>query len=45
MADLIRREDAIQAVVECEDIKGYAYVSIIKALDDIPAVKEVEDDD
>lgn len=42
MDDLIRREDAIQAVVECEEIKGHAYVSIIKALDDIPAVKEDE---
>lgn len=42
MDDLIRREDAIQAVVDCEDIKGHAYITLMEALENIPAVKEDE---
>ena len=36
--DLIRRADAIQALVECEDIKGIAYVRLEKALNAIPKI-------
>lgn len=43
MDDLIRREDAIQALVDCEDIKGHAYVALMEALENIPAVKEEKD--
>lgn len=39
MDDLIRREDAIKALIETEKIKGYAYVAMKQALEDIPAVK------
>lgn len=38
MDDLIRREDAIQALVDCVDIKGHAYIELEKALENIPAV-------
>ncbi len=37
--DLVRREDVIQALVDCYDIKGYAYMSLMEALENIPAVK------
>ena len=43
MADLIRREDAIQALVDCEEIKGHAYVTLMEALENIPTVKEEKD--
>lgn len=43
MDDLIRREDAIQALTDTEEIKGYAYVAMKQALESIPAV-EVDDD-
>lgn len=36
--DLIRRADAIQALVECDDIKGFAYMSLEEALNAIPKV-------
>lgn len=36
--DLIRRADAIQALVECEDIKGIAYVRLEKALNAKPKI-------
>lgn len=39
MDDLIKREDAIQALIDTEEIKGYAYVAMKHALEDIPAVK------
>ena len=45
MDDLIKREDAINALNECIDIKGYAYTSLHDAIMDIPAVnEEVEND-
>ena len=39
MSDLIRREDAIKALIETEEIKGYAFTAMKQALEDIPAVK------
>lgn len=39
MDDLIRREDVIQALVDCYDIKGYAYMSLMESLENIPAVE------
>jgi len=36
--DLIRRADAIQALVDCEDIKGFAYMSLEEALNAIPKI-------
>ena len=41
MSDLIKREDAIQALINTEEIKGNAYVVLLRALEEIPAVKEV----
>jgi len=38
MGDLIRRQDAIKALVECDDIRGVAYVQLERALKEIPAV-------
>lgn len=40
MSDLIKREDVIEALNECIDIKGYAYVSLHDAIMEIPAVEE-----
>lgn len=37
MSDLIKRTDAIDALNECEDIKGYAYTSLHDALMEIPS--------
>lgn len=37
MSDLIKRQDAIDALNECEDIKGYAYTSMHDALMEIPS--------
>ena len=34
--DTIKRSDAIQALVDCEDIKGYSYVAMEQALMEIP---------
>ena len=39
MDDLIRREDATKALIETEEIKGNAYVVLLRALEEIPAVK------
>ena len=36
MDDLIRREDAIEALNECEDIKGFAYTQMHEAIMNIP---------
>ena len=36
-SDLIKREDAIKALNECEDIRGYAYKRMHDALMEIPA--------
>ena len=36
--DLIRRADAIQALVDCEDIKYFAYTSLEEALNAIPKI-------
>ncbi len=38
MEDLIKREDALKALNDCIDIKGYAYASMHDALMEIPAV-------
>ena len=35
--DTIKRSDAIQALIDCEDIKGYPYVTMEKALMEIPS--------
>lgn len=43
MDDLIKREDAIQALNECEDIKGYAYRALHDAIMEIPSASENED--
>ena len=40
--DLIKREDAINALNECIDIKGYAYTSIHDAIMEIPTVETTE---
>lgn len=37
MSDLIKREDAINALNECEGIKGYAYTQMHDALMKIPS--------
>ena len=39
MTDLIRREDAIDALNQCDDIRGYAYRQMHDALMEIPSVK------
>lgn len=36
MSDLIKREDVLQALDECIDIKGFAYVSLHDAIMEIP---------
>jgi hypothetical protein len=40
--DLIKREDAINALNECVDIKGYAYTSLHDAIMEIPSVETTE---
>lgn len=40
--DLIKRDDVIEALNECIDIKGFAYASLHDAIMEIPAVKESE---
>ena len=35
--DTIKRSDAMQALIDCEDIKGYPYVAMEKALMEIPS--------
>ena len=42
MSDLIKREDAINALNECEDIKGYAYTQMHDALMEIPSAKVID---
>ena len=42
MSDLIKREDAINALNECEDIKGYAYTQMHEALMEIQSFKTKE---
>lgn len=34
--DTIKRSDAIQALINCEDIKGYPYIAMEQALMEIP---------
>ena len=36
--DLIFRDDAIQALVDCDEIKGHGYVELMEALETIPKV-------
>ena len=43
MNDLIRREDAIKALIETEEIKGYAFTAMKQALEDIPSVDRLEE--
>lgn len=38
--DLIKREDVIEALNECEDIKGFAYRSLHDAIMEIPSASE-----
>ena len=40
MDDLIKREDAIEALNKCDDIKGFAYTSLHDAIMEIPAVEK-----
>ena len=35
--DTIKRSDAIQALIDCEDIKGYSYTAMEQALMEIPS--------
>lgn len=35
--DTIERSDAIQALIDCEDIKGYSYTAMEQALMKIPS--------
>ena len=42
MSDLIKRQDAIDALNECTDIKGYAYTSLHDALMEIPGAEQEE---
>ena len=39
MDDLIRREDALNALTETEEVKGHAYVAMRQALEKIPTAK------
>ena len=43
MSDLIRREDALQALINTDEIKGNAYTTMKQALEDIPAVDKLEE--
>lgn len=42
MDDLIKREDVIEALNNCEDVKGFAYSSLHDAIMEIPSVSEKE---
>ncbi len=44
MNDLIKRQDVIEALNECEDIKGFAYKSLHDAIMEIPTASEEEGD-
>lgn len=39
MSDLIKREDALRALVDTDEIKSYAYVALEERLQEIPAVQ------
>ena len=39
--DLIKREDVIQALNDCVDIKGYAYSSLHDAIMEIPKAEAI----
>ena len=41
MEDFIKREDVIQALNDCIDIKGYAYSSLHDAIMEIPSVEVI----
>lgn len=41
MKDLIERDDAIQALNDCIDIKGYAYTFLHDSLMKIPSVENI----
>ena len=43
MEDLIKRQDAIEALNDCIDITGYAYTSLHDAIMEIPSA-EVNDE-
>ena len=45
VSDLIKRQDAIDALNECEDIKGYAYTQMHDAIMEIPSVDIPHSDD
>ncbi len=40
MGDVIKREDAIEALNECVDIRGLAYAELHEALMNIPSVED-----
>lgn len=39
MSDLIKRSDALQALVDTDEIKGYAYVALEERLQEIPTAQ------
>ena len=39
MGDLIKREDVLKALIETEEIKGYAFSALKERLDEIPSVE------
>lgn len=43
MDDLIKREDAIEALNNCEDIKGFAYKSLHDAIMEIPTERVADE--
>ena len=45
MSDLIKRQDAIDALNECEDIKGFGYTQMHDAIMEIPSVDIPHSDD
>lgn len=45
MDEVIKRSDAIDALNECEDIKGYAYTQMHDAIMEIPSVDIPHSDD
>lgn len=44
MSDLIKRQDAIDALNECEDIKGHSYTQMHDALMEIPSADRPQGD-
>jgi len=45
MDDMIKREDVLQALIECDAVKGYAYRQMEEAIRAIPSVNIPHSDD